>query len=67
MSELSLSLVRSLSLEARYALLVIQKESNRHLWRALAAEHEAARLRRKLELMQIAVLSKREFRVDCDE
>ncbi len=57
---MSAPLARSLSLEARYALLELQKENNRLLCRALAAE-------RKLEMAEIALLCKREFKGDFDE
>ncbi len=60
-------LARSMSLEARYALLELQKENNRLLCRALAAEREAAQLLRKLEMVEIALLCKREFKGDFDE
>jgi len=59
-------LARSLSLEARYALLELQKENNRLLCRALAAE-------RKLEMLEIASLCMRDVsfvvvcKGDCDE
>jgi hypothetical protein len=66
-------LARSLSLEARYALLELEKENNRLLCRALAAEHEAAQLRRKLEMVEITSLCMRDVsfvvvcKGDCDE
>lgn len=61
-------LARGLSLEARYALLELEKERNRLLCRALAAEHEAAQLTRKLEMVEIALLCMRDVcKGDCDE